>query len=99
VDTVVHGMEKEQEEAQATAMQADADMDMEKKEENEGALKTAQEGPMRTQEPTNPKKKTNFAHQLLGTHTLLTLKAGQEHAVGTNVRMLFDDGVWYPGDV
>ena len=28
-----------------------------------------------------------------------TLKAGQEHAVGTNVRMLFDDGVWYPGNV
>ena len=25
------------------------------------------------------------------------LKSGQEYALGTKVRMLFDDGVWYPG--
>ena len=27
------------------------------------------------------------------------LKPGQEHALGTNVRMLFDDGVWHPGTI
>jgi NACalpha-BTF3-like transcription factor len=92
----VHGMKKEGEEAQATAMDADADMDVEKNEESEGALKTGQECLIGTQKPTNTKKKTNFAHQRLGTHNL---KAGQEHALGTQVRMLFDDGVWYSGTV
>ena len=94
VDTVVHGMKKEGEEAQATAMGAVADMDVEKKD-CEGALETGQ-CLIGTQEPTNIKKKTNFAHQLLRTHNL---KAGQEHALGTTVRMLFDDGVWYSGTV
>jgi hypothetical protein len=28
-----------------------------------------------------------------------TLKPGQEYALGTNVRMLFDDGVWHPGTI
>ena len=40
--------------------------------------------------PTKPKTQTAAEGEL---------KAGQECAVGTLVKMLFDDGVWYPGTV